>query len=510
MRVWAAAALLAVAVMALYAPVASHEFLHWDDQLYVTDNPIVRQGLTWSGLRWAFEGFHVGNWHPLTWVSHMVDVELFGVEPGAHLLVNAFLHAVNTALLFTVLTRMTGAPGKCLVVAVLFAVHPLHVESVAWVSERKDLLSTLFGFLMLGAYARFAAAPGVLRYAAVVLAFAASLLAKPMWVTAPFLLLLLDMWPLRRAGVRRLVAEKLPLAAVAFSFSILALHAQQQGGAVASIDRVGAAARVSNALVSYVRYVGSTFWPAGLSAYYPWPQGGWPAWAIAGAAALLVVVTAVAIRLVREMPWVPVGWFWFVGMLVPVIGIVQVGAQAMADRYTYAPVVGLFMAITWTFDHVGRDVVRETRARRAALAAIGVIVVALAAVTIRDIGFWRDTETLFRRAVALSSDNARAHLILSQELEARRVLDDALVHARTAVVLDPSNSGAHKNFGYMLYRAGRIDEAIAELEFAIALNPEYAEAYGNLAIAYGRKGRIDAAARAMARERELKALQRDR
>ena len=505
---WAVAALLAVAAMALYASVVRHEFLHWDDHLYVTDNPVVRQGLTWSGLQWAFEGVHVGNWHPLTWVSHMLDVQLFGLEPGAHHLVNALLHAVNSSLLFVVLARMTGAPGRSLVVAVLFAVHPLHVESVAWVSERKDLSSTFFGLLMLGAYTRYATARGVVRYAAVVLSFVASLLAKPMWVTAPFLLLLLDAWPLRRAGLRRLILEKLPLAAVAAGFSMLALQAQQQGGAVASFDRIGLAARLSNAVVSFARYLGSTFWPVALSAYYPWPQGGWPAWAVLGSAVLLVAVTVVALRSMREMPWLPVGWFWFLGMLVPVIGIVQIGAQAMADRYAYAPIVGLFIATTWTAERVAGNVTRGTRARLATLAAGGAIVVALAAVTIRDLAFWRDTETLFRRAIALSGENARAHHILSQELERRGALADALEHARTAVILEGTNPRARKNLGYMLYRARRVDEAIAELEAAVALDPEYAEAYGNLAIAYGRKGWTDAAIKAMARERELAASQK--
>ena len=522
-RRWAAAALLALGTLALYARVAGHQFLFFDDDRYVTANARVLGGLSWDGVRWAFGTFDVANWHPLTWLSHMLDVQLFGPSAGAHHLVNAVLHAVNAGLLLLVLSRMTGAPGPSLLVAALFAVHPLHVESVAWVSERKDLLSTLFGLLMLGAYAGYARRPGPWRYLLVALSLAASLLAKPMWVTAPFLLLLLDLWPLQRlegssvaADDRcpplpgqsswRLVTEKLPLLALSAASSAMAVAAQRGSGALMSLEEAGLGERLANALVSYIRYLWKTLWPAGLSPFYPRLAGGIPGWQVAGAAVLLLALSALALRRLRSSPWLLVGWLWFLGTLVPVIGLVQVGSQAMADRYTYLPVVGLFVAVAWEGARLAAS--WGERGRRAARLAGWAAVGLLSALAFRQIGLWRDHETIFRHAIAVDRDNGRAHLVLSQGLAARGRYPEALLHAQEAVRLEPWYARAHKNLGFVLYRTGLVDEAIAAFRQAIALQPDFAEAHGNLAIAYGKKGWTEEAMREMQLERQLSARQR--
>lgn len=520
---WAAAAVLAAATLVLYAGVRGHAFLHFDDDLYVTDNPQVLAGLGGRGVAWALTTLHAANWHPLTWLSHMADVTLFGLEPGAHHLVNAAIHAVNAGLLLLVLARLTGAPARSAAAALLFAVHPLRVEAVAWVAERKELLGALFGLLMLAAYVRYARRPSARRYLLVLAAFAASLLSKPTWVTAPFLLLLLDVWPLRRLalpGTRgppadpgapaapartwgALLLEKLPLLAISAAVSVLVVIAQRRGGAVASFEQVGLCGRAANAIVSVARYLGNTLWPSRLGALYPWPPGGWGAAEIAGAAALVALLTGLALWGVRRWPFASVGWCWFLGALVPMIGLVQVGSQAMADRYTYLPGIGLTVGIVWSIAAAIEERGRTVRAAVgiAALAAAA----ALALVTARQVGAWHDQETLFRQALAVTGPNPRAHLILSQALAAQGRYLDALGPAREAVRLDPAAARARKNLGFVLYRAGLLDEAIPELEAAVALDPGYAEAHGNLAIAYGRKGRFEDAAREMRLEQQLRA-----
>ncbi len=510
---WAGAALLATATFLLYSRVAGHQFLYYDDDQYVTANPWVRQGLSWAGARWAVTALAAANWHPLTWLSHMADVELFGLNPSAHHLMNAGLHAGNAALLFAVLVRMTGARWRSGLVAALFAVHPLHVESVAWVSERKDVLSTFFGFLMLWVYAWHAKRPRAARLAAVSLCFALSLLAKPMWVTAPFLLLLLDVWPLRRLegapvtfrGASRLIGEKLPLFALSGLSCAATLIAQKRGGALIPIEAVGFAPRLANALVSYARYLGKTVWPTSLAALYPYPRGGVSPWQAGGAAALLALLTLLALSRARERPWLAVGWLWFMGTLVPVIGLVQVGSQAMADRYTYLPLVGLFLALAW---EAGELAARPPGVFRTAVPlGVAAVLIALSAVTWRQLGYWADQETLFRHALAVTEPNGRAHLILSQALAERSAFGEALVHAEEAARLDPLNPRAFKNLGFILYRLGRVDQAIGEFQRAIALQPDYAEAHGNLGIAYGRKGWVEAAMREMSQEAALRAAQ---
>jgi len=488
---WLAAGLLLVATALLFARAGGYPFIYFDDNRYLTENPQVRAGLTWEGVAWAFTTLQVSNWHPLTWLSHMLDVELFGLDAGAHHLVNVALHALNAAILFLVLARMTGAAGRSLVVAALFAVHPLHVESVAWIAERKDVLSTLLGLLALGAWVAYARRPSAGRYLLVALLFAASLMAKPMWVTLPCLLLLLDFWPMQRLEgssldpdpepppvprfpLRRLLLEKLPLLALSVASSAVTVVAQQRGGAVADLQ-LGLGARLGNAVVSYASYLLKTFWPSPLAVFYPHPKDGLAAWQVAGALALVVAVTAVAVWQARRIPWLAVGWFWFLGTLVPVIGIVQVGAQAMADRYTYLPAIGLFLAVAW----LGHRLARERHAAKAAAAAATGLV-ALSAATWSQLGLWSDHEVLFEHALAVTPDNALAHGVLSQGLRNQGKLEKALLHAREAARLDPGSARHWQNLGVSLRDLRLHAEARDAFLRAIELDPGYAIAWANL------------------------------
>jgi hypothetical protein len=356
------ALLLAVAILLVFARVGGYELIFFDDNLYVTDNQLVRGGLSWSGLATAFSTTQGASyWHPLTWLSLMLDVQLFGIRPGELHLVNVLFHAANAVLLFLLLAGMTGAKWRSAFVAALFAFHPLHVESVAWVTERKDVLSTFFGLLTIWAYARYADRPGTARYAWVALFFVLGLLSKPMLVTMPFVLLLLDYWPLGRMDGRvprasgagpvrppvpltRLIAEKLPLLAASAAASVVTAVAQKQGDVMADLS-LGFGLRLANAVVGYVRYLGKTIWPSSLSIFYPHPGPSLPMWQAAGAFFILLLITSLVLLRLRQSPWLSMGWFWFLGMLVPVIGLVQVGAQSIADRYTYLSLVGVFIMI---------------------------------------------------------------------------------------------------------------------------------------------------------------------
>ena len=522
---WILLAILIVVTLLLYLQVAGHQFLYYDDNRYVTENAMVRGGLSWDGVRWAFTSLEVANWHPLTWLSHMLDVQLFGLNPGAHHLVNAMFHAANAGLLFLVLAAMTGAPVRSAFVAALFAIHPLHTESVAWIAERKDVLSTFFGLFMLWAYIRHAKQPGGRPFILVVLCFAMSLLSKPMWVTAPFLLFLLDYWPLQRVEgspigadsacpvvprlpLKRLIAEKIPLLALSLLSSTMAMLAQNREGALVPTETIDFGSRFGNAIVSYARYLGKTFWPASLSIFYPYPENGLPAPAIAGAGALLVAITAFVFIRLRRSPWLVLGWFWFLGTLLPVIGLVQVGAQAMADRYSYLPIIGVFIAVAWEVGHHALKWSLIVR-RVLALGAFAVMV-ALSVLTWQQVGYWSDQEILTRHALAVTENNWRAHLMLSQSLAEKRRFHEALSHAAEAARLIPTYARAHNNLGFLLYRVGRVDEAIIEFQKAIALQPDNAEAHGNLGIAFGKKGWTEDARKEMSLAARLRSVQRRR
>src|SRR6266436_8069957 len=400
---------LAVMTFGIYAQVIGHQFITLDDGWYIKDNSMVNCGVTLAGLAWAFTTFHQGNWHPLTWIAHMIDTQLFGMNAGGHLLVNALIHVANTLLVFWFLLRTTHARWPSALVAALFALHPLHVESVAWASERKDTLSTFFGLLSLIAYVRYSESPSIRRYAWTALTLALGLLAKPMLVTWPFVMLLLDYWPLGRFEItsRREVAtkvwpllrEKLPLFALVAASAVVTSVAQSHAGAVRTVTEFPLALRLSNALVSYAKYLLLAFWPHDLAVFYPFPEASIPAWQIIGAALLLIGITGFCFFQRKIRPYLIVGWLWFLGTLVPVIGLVQVGGQTMADRYFYIPSIGLFIALVFGL----AEIVTSWRVAPSLSAAIAdVVLVVLAALTNAQIHRWSDSFTLFKHALTVA------------------------------------------------------------------------------------------------------------
>ena len=467
---------LAAFSLALYARTAAFPFIDFDDNRYVTENPVVQAGLSWSGVAWAFRTFHASNWHPLTWLSLMMDAQLFGTSAAAMHVENALLHALNAAVVFFALRRMTGEAGRSFWVAALFAAHPLRVESVAWVAERKDVLSSLFGLGALWAYAAYAERPSLRRGLAVFGLFALSLLAKPMWVTLPLLFVVLDRWPLRR-GWR--VREKLPLFALSIASCIVTVAAQR--GAMTGAE-LGLPARVANALVAYVLYLWKTIWPWPLAIHYPYPAS-IPAWQVAGAVALLGALTLVAL----QKPWRLAGWLWFLGTLVPVIGLVQVGAQSMADRYAYLPHIGLFVAIVW-----------ELRARVLAPA-----VAALSVVTLVQQSYWRSHVALFEHSLAVSPDDAIAHGALSQGLRREGRLDEALQHAQAAVRLAPQNARHWNNLGAIERDRGLGEDSLRDVAHAVALDPAYPLGWRNLGQFAVEAGRVGEGAAALEQAQRL-------
>jgi len=512
---WISLGLVAANVV-VYAAVRRHGFVNFDDPRYVTENAIVAAGLTWRGVVWAFTAGYASNWHPLTWMSHMLDVQLYGMRAGGHHLTNVLLHIANTLLLFGALHRMTGAAGRSGFVAALFAVHPLHVESVAWVAERKDVLSTFFWMLTLWSYVSYVRQPRWNRYVLVVVCFALGLLAKPMLVTLPFVLLLLDYWPLGRltpdvaAGPARaagtpsapqlkvalpLLREKLPLLVLALASSIVTFIVQQRGGSVAALDAIPFLPRVENALTSYVGYIWKMVWPARLGAFYPFPASFGP-WQVIAAAAILIGASVVALRAARRHPYLPVGWFWYVGTLVPVIGLVQVGDQAMADRYTYVPLIGLFLIVAWGVPAlVARwlpGLSGIERLQRIALAtAAGLVIAALTIAARIQVQYWRNAIAIWEHTLQVTGENAVARNSLGGFLIIVGRARDAVPHLVEAVRIAPDSAGAHNNLGAALIQQGNVSEAIPHFAKAARLWPEYGDAHHNLAVALDRQGHLD-------------------
>jgi tetratricopeptide (TPR) repeat protein len=500
---WLLCLALALASWATYAGVSGHSFLSYDDPAYVTQNRQVLAGLTRSSVAWAFTAVHSGNWHPLTWLSHMLDVELFGLDAGAHHLTNLALHVANALLLFGVLARMTGATGRSAFVAGLFALHPLHVESVAWVSERKDLLSTCFALLALAAWLGWARRRSGVAYAGALALFALGLMAKPMLVTLPFLLLLLDLWPLGRLATRRplglapLLVEKLPFFALSAASSLVTLGAQSSAISL----EVPLGVRLSNALVGYLHYLGRALWPSELAAFYPYPYPEpWPLALVACAAALLIGVSAAALLRLRRQPYLAVGWLWFLGMLVPVIGLVQVGLQSMADRYMYLPLVGLAVPAVWG----AHEALARLGYRDALLAGVGIALLAACALATRvQVGYWRDSETLFRRALAVTDGNYYAHVIVGSALFDRGELEAAIEHFEESLRDAPWYSRAHANLGRGLLARGDLEGALASLSQASRLNPWLRHAHFHRGEALERARRHAEAVEAYRAELEL-------
>jgi tetratricopeptide (TPR) repeat protein len=483
--------LLLLAVLVVFGQTIAFDFVNFDDGEYVSDNPHVTHGLTSQSVAWAFTTVRCNNWHPLTWLSYMLDSQLYGLNPWGYHLTNVLLHAATAIALFLVLRRMTGDFWPSAFVAAVFAVHPLRVESVAWVAERKDVLSGLFFMLTLSAYASYVRRPFSWgRYLLVAALFALGLMAKPMLVTLPFVLLLLDYWPLERMalGWWRLVAEKLPLMALSAASCLITPLAQ--GEAIKRMDVIPLSARITNALVSYVSYVGQLFYPAGLAVLYPHQENRLPAWQFAGALMLLACISVGVWVWRRKYPYLLVGWCWYVGMLVPVIGLVQVGGQSMADRYTYLPQIGLVVALAW-----GAKRICARWAHRGWLLG-GTSALALAALmgcAYHQTSFWFDGETLWRRAIDCTLPNAIAHTDLGTILTQRGQLDEAMAEFQKALEIEPDYEHAHRNLGALLASVGRLDEGIGHLRKALEINPNYSDAHNNLGIALRDQGNIDAA-----------------
>jgi len=535
--------LLAVTTFVVYLPALRNDFVNYDDSDYVTANSHVQTGLTWENIKWAFTTGHASNWHPISWLSHMLDCQLFGQDAAMHHFVGVLFHVANTLLLFLLLRQITGAIWRSVIVAALFALHPLHVESVAWASERKDVLSALFFFLTLMAYGKYVSSvegggeekfeirnpksktisktekrkhsTDRIRYIALfyiftVTLFALGLMSKPMLVTVPFVLLLLDFWPLRRVQLETLnlqrsrvlclVLEKIPFVALSAASSVITFKVQQHGGAVSTTISLGA--RVANAVVSYVHYILDMFWPSHLSVLYPHP-GTWATLQVAASAALLLIVTATVLFSVRKHPYLPFGWFWFLGMLVPAIGIIQVGIQCRADRYTYLPLVGLFVMLAWGVEELVQrfavtpdDSTIEPLGRSSRAFVTGLCLLCVfgcAAITSRQIGYWRNSETLFRRAVQVTQKNYLAYNNLGFYLSNRGEVAEAMENYRKALGIKPDYEDAFNNLGYAFANQKKYPEAIAEYEAALRIRPNHAEVHNNLGNALADVGRVDEA-----------------
>jgi len=500
---WISLALIAANVI-VYAAVPRYDFVNFDDRLYVSENATVAAGLTRHGVVWAFTTGHQSNWHPLTWLSHMLDVQLFGMWAGGHHFTNLLLHLVNTLLLCGVLHRMTAAWGRSAFVAGLFAVHPLHVESVAWVAERKDVLSTLCWMFTLWSYVAYVQQPGRRRYALVILCFALGLLAKPMLVTLPFVLLLLDYWPLRRMmvddaepgdGVQRLhpgalLREKLPLIALAITSSIVTLVVQQRGGAVGGFDAFPLGLRLANALISYVAYILKMIWPVRLAIFYPYPRS-FPVWQLIAAATLLIGASAGAVMGAKRRPYLLVGWLWYLATLVPVIGLVQVGGQAMADRYTYIPLIGLFVAFAWGAADIGMP----PRFKRMVLtAAAGLLLVSLAITARAQVQHWVNSVALWQHASSVTRDNFFAHHEYGNALSEQGRVDEAFAQYSEAARVKPDFDNAHISLGVLLLNRGQLDQAFREFSEALRIKPDSPKAHNNLGVVLARQGKLTEAA----------------
>jgi len=556
--------LLAVSTFAVYTPVLRNDFVNYDDSDYVTANPHVQSGLKWENIQWAFTSGHASNWHPITWLSHMLDCQLFGQQAAMHHFVSLLFHIANTVLLFLLLKSITGTIWRSVIVAGLFALHPLHVESVAWASERKDVLSAFFGLLSMLAYVEYVSSVegraegkpetrkrSAIFYTLALLLFALGLMSKPMLVTLPFVLLLLDFWPLQRfelAPVRlnqrkagedsrfrriltglpatlnrmpfQLLWEKIPFLALGFASSVITFIVQRNGGAVST--SISSGARVANAVVSYVHYILDMFWPNHLSVLYPHP-GSWPVLQIVASTIFLVVVTAAVLFSARKHPYLAFGWFWFIGMLVPAIGLIQVGIQCRADRYTYLPLIGLFVMFAWgaaeLIQYFSRSEIEESIAAPSSKGRAGqkgvemsssqqisnspdmalvtgatlFSLLACAVMTSRQIGYWRNSETLFRRTVQVTKNNYLAYNNLGFYLSNRGEVAEAMENYRKALEINPGYEDAHNNLGYAYANQKKYPEAIAEYERALQIRPNHPEVHNNLGNALGDVGRVDEA-----------------
>ena len=481
-------ALLGVAVLVVYGQVIGHEFLLYDDKQYVYQNAKVQMGISPESIHWAFSTFYASNWRPVTWLSHMLDHEMFGSNPGAQHLISVLFHMLNSVLLFTVLRKMTGSTWRSFAVGLLFAIHPIHVESVAWLAERKDVLSLFFGMLTIWSYIRFAQKPRVMTYIPVVVFFALGLMAKPVLVTLPFILLLLDYWPLRRHikpenPIRwtRLLLEKTPLLMLSLGSCIVTIYAQGKWGSIVSVETHAPLTRIANALASYLAYLQKLFWPVDLAVIYPYPEF-FGYGVVVAAILVLTAVTFQACWKASTYPYVFTGWFWFLGSMIPMIGIIQVGYQSMADRYTYLPFIGLYILLAWLV----ADIFRRNRKALIAL-SLGLTAV-LMSLSFQQVGYWRDNSSLFEHAIKVTDRNYVAYQHLAQVRMDDGELDVALDYLFKALEINPNDPKSHATMGNLYAQRGELVKAIKSFEYALKLNPKISEVYNNLGVIYYRMG----------------------
>jgi len=500
---------LTLSTLLVFWQVRNFDFANYDDNYYVSENQHVLNGLTQDSIIWAFTTPHVGNWHPLTWLSLMLDCQLFGPNPGPIHLINVLLHLANTLLLFAVLKRITGSLWPSAFVAAAFALHPMHVESVAWITERKDVLSTLFLLLTLAAYVSYVRRRGLVRYLLTVLLFASGLLAKPMLVTLPFLLLLLDYWPLdrfdsqsaktsgrqlrkpaaipdRRRILYRIIIEKIPFFVLSAVSSVVTFFVQRSSGAVPDFNILPLHSRVANAFLSYAKYIGEMFWPQDLAVFYPFDARTIQSWQVVLCALLMIVVSVLAIRFGRKQKYLFVGWLWFVVALIPVIGLVQSGSQSLADRYTYIPYIGLFIIIAWGLP----ELLSKWLYRKIALGiAAAMVLTAMGIGTYRQVGYWKNSSTLFTHAIEVTQNNYIAHYDLGKTYGTLGRYQDAVEAYKQAIRIKPDYADAHCNLGGTYGTLGRYQDAVEAYKQAIRIKPDFAEAHYNLGVTYDELGR---------------------
>ena len=485
--------MLASATLIAFEPLRHNQFLNYDDNDYITENQHVQSGLNLKSIKWAFTTAHAANWHPVTWLSHIIDCQLFGLNPKWHHIVNLLFHIANTLLLFAVLNSMTAALWQSAFVAAAFALHPLHVESVAWISERKDVLSTLFWLLTMAAYVRYVRQRSITWYIGTLFLFALGLMAKPMLVTLPFVLLLLDYWPLKRltyyplSAIRHTLLEKLPFFALSAVSSVITFLAQRSGGAVAHIDLLPLSMRFANAPVSYVKYIGKMFWPTKLAVLYPYFGEKLSAWLVVTSVLALLAVTILVIRLASKHRYLPVGWFWYLGTLVPVIGLVQVGSQSMADRYTYLPLTGIFIIVSWGVI----ELCAGLKYQKPILGiTAGVALAALLVCTRIQTTYWRNSVTLLERTLAVTSGNNLAHYNLGRAFHSQGEIDKAIYQYRQAVKVKPDYAEAYNNLGAAFESQNKFDEALNCYRQTLKFKPDNADIWYNIGNAFQNRGKF--------------------
>ena len=502
--------LIIVSILLVYAQVRSHEFINFDDQLYVTDNPIVKAGITWNGIKWAFSFSDRTYWHPLTWLSHMVDCELFGLNPGKHHLVNVFLHIINSILLFLIFMMMTGTLWRSAFVAFLFALHPINVDSVAWIAERKNLLSTLFCMLTIMAYIYYSRRPSFYKYILILFVFTLGLLSKPMLISIPFVLILLDFWPLKRINFDSLltreqisirisnerraqriqalksIIEKIPLLILSLVIIGTSIISFQHHSDVISSNLISTKLRVANAMVSYVTYIGKLIWPRNLTIYYPYPAS-LPMWEVIGASVFICGVTILAGLYAKKLPYLIVGWLWYLGTLVPVSGLIQVGLwPALAERWVYIPAIGLFMLVAWLIP----DLVSEFRFKKLVLSTLAVMVICILMIlTWRQTGYWKNDFILFSHALQVNERNSIAYSNLGDYYLNINKPGEAIEYYDKSIKINPYDPLVQNNFAIALLKEGRYEESIKYFKQAIVSYPRDPQLYSGLGMAFAHQNR---------------------